>query len=489
MQWISIGLKRNSLLSDISSKYPGALIASWSNGNYEIVEFFCREPIAFSHIKSDLLKLAKKRTITLRNSFSSYHDLLVTQIRNKKSDSTNIQKIIKQQNGLVSFPVTFQKGSEFYRIIALRDDDVPEMLESIGKFGNLRIIQRLQIEEIPVEQSFTFSTSDLFSKITEKQATALLSAVSLGYYKVPRRTKFEDLARYSGVPRTTFETHVRKAESKIIGAISPYLSVRFGAQQPEPLMFSRAHGGHLTAKQFYNRTRSSTKEHALMVNEFFKAIKKGEYTIVEEMASSNPALVQEKDESGLSAVIVATYYGQPEIAKLLTSKGANLSVYEAAMVGETQVLKRLVQKDQSLATSYSTDGFTPLHLAAFFGSLDAARILIESGANVNAVAKNLMKVTPLHSSAARNQIEIASLLISNGADVNAKQENSYTALHAAAQNGNSQLAELLLKHGANLYAKTDEGETPLDMTRIEGPESGSKESREKVAKILENRAK
>lgn len=226
-------------------------------------------------------------------------------------------------------------------------------------------------------------------------------------------------------------------------------------------------------------------EDILTVSEFFKAIKKGESNKVEQMVLGNSALVHEKDESGLSAVIVATYYGQLNVAKFLISKGANLSVFEAAMTGESEVLKRLVQRDQNLATSYSNDGFTPLHLAAFFGNLEAARFLIEKGANVDAVAKNPMKVTPLHSAAARNQIEIASLLIDSGADVNAKQENSYTALHAAAQNGNLQLAELLLKHGANRNAKTDDGKTPLDMTRIEGPESGSKDSLEKVAKILE----
>ena len=74
-----------------------------------------------------------------------------------------------------------------------------------------------------------------------KQAQSLLIASNLGYYRFPRQARFEDISRKVGVPRTTYEDHVRKAENKIINAVAPYLSIYFGktvedqgSQSPRP---------------------------------------------------------------------------------------------------------------------------------------------------------------------------------------------------------------------------------------------------------------
>jgi hypothetical protein len=64
--------------------------------------------------------------------------------------------------------------------------------------------------------------------MTAKQAESLLVAVDSGYYSVPRKTRFDDIARRMGTPRTTYEEHVRKAESKVINSVAPYLSIYFG---------------------------------------------------------------------------------------------------------------------------------------------------------------------------------------------------------------------------------------------------------------------
>ncbi len=223
-------------------------------------------------------------------------------------------------------------------------------------------------------------------------------------------------------------------------------------------------------------------DHAL---EYFKAIKEGQLEKIKQMLENNPKLLNSKDESGMSGVIVASYYSHPKIVAYLVSKGATLDVFEASMVGDLSSMMNLLEHDKDLANAYSSDGFTPLHLAAFFGHMDAARFLVERRANINAIAKNSMKVTPLHSAVAHNQIEISELLISNGADVNAKQEHNFTPLHGAAQNGNVPLTNLLLRHGAKADVRTSDGKTPLDLTKEGGLEAGKKDDRELVAKILE----
>ena len=125
-----------------------------------------------------------------------------------------------------------------------------------------------------------------------------------------------------------------------------------------------------------------------------------------------------------------------------------------------------------------------LHLAAFFGHRQLAKLLVESGADVNAVSHNAQKVTPLHSAVASNQTEVSQLLVDSGADVNRKQEKDFTPLHGAAQNGNVEIARLLIRYKADVNAKLDDGRTPLALTKVEGKESGPREERKKVADLL-----
>jgi len=141
----------------------------------------------------------------------------------------------------------------------------------------------------------------------------------------------------------------------------------------------------------------------------------------------------------------------------------------------------------SKVNSFSADGFTALHFASFFGQLEAARYLIEKGADVNAVANNTMKVRPLHSAVAHDHVEISALLLEHGASVNARQEGGFVPIHAAAQNGSIRMTKLLLDNGADLNTKTAEGKTPLAIAAEDGAEAGPKAKRQALRRFLVQR--
>ncbi|MDQ2985032.1 MAG: ankyrin repeat domain-containing protein [Actinomycetota bacterium] len=137
-------------------------------------------------------------------------------------------------------------------------------------------------------------------------------------------------------------------------------------------------------------------------------------------------------------------------------------MFEAAALGRAERLRGLLDAEPELAAAWSSDGFTALHLAAFFGTPDAARALIDAGADVNAVARNSMRVQPLHSAAAARRTKTARLLVERGADVNARQEGGFAPIHAAAQNGDADLVDLLVAAGADAEARTDDGKSAAD---------------------------
>ena len=178
----------------------------------------------------------------------------------------------------------------------------------------------------------------------------------------------------------------------------------------------------------------------------------------------DPDLAGERNADGLSPVLYALYNGKQELVQPLLDANPPLDVFDAAAVGRTRGLEELLDAEPELVTAWSPDGFTALHLAAFFGQEDAAKILVERGAEVSLVARNAnIHVTPLHSAAAGSHPGIVKLLLEHGADPNAAQDGGFTPLHSAAQNDDRESAEALLDAGADPSLANDDGKTPADL--------------------------
>ena len=168
----------------------------------------------------------------------------------------------------------------------------------------------------------------------------------------------------------------------------------------------------------------------------------------------------------MSDLLQAVYQGDDAARDAILATRAPATVFEAAAVGDVATLDALLTDPGAVAD----DGFTPLHLAAFFRHPDAVRLLLERGAPVNVVASNAMKVQPLHSAAAGGDTECVRLLVEAGADVDARQEGGFAPLHASAQNGDAAAVEALLAAGADPSAPTDDGRTAADFAREAGHE-------------------
>jgi ankyrin repeat protein len=155
----------------------------------------------------------------------------------------------------------------------------------------------------------------------------------------------------------------------------------------------------------------------------------------------------------MSELLQAVYRGDHARADELLAANPKLDVFEAAAVGKVDRLRELLDEDPAGANAWADDGFQPLGLASFFGHVEAARLLVERGAEVNSASRNDMRVMPLHSAAATSdpdaRYELAKLLLENGADPNALQQDDYTPLMAADQHGDERLRELLVEHGAS----------------------------------------
>ena len=158
----------------------------------------------------------------------------------------------------------------------------------------------------------------------------------------------------------------------------------------------------------------------------------------------------------MTELLQALYRGDREQVDSLLARDPDLNVFEAAAFGRTDRLRELLDEHRSLANAYGDDGFQPLGLACFFGHVDAARLLLERGADPTTLGRNEhIKTNALHAAAAaentdeETRYELAELLLENGADPNISQgTNEFRAIDAARQNGDERLVELLIEHGA-----------------------------------------
>ena len=183
----------------------------------------------------------------------------------------------------------------------------------------------------------------------------------------------------------------------------------------------------------------------------FAAVGLGDRDRLKALLEERPDLVNARNEEGDSLLLAAAYSGRKDLFELLLEKGAGVNVFEASALGLSDRVGEFLGAEPSLANSYSHDGWTPLHLASFFGRKDVASVLLAHGADVNARSRSTRfakENTPLHAAAANRQVGVAELLIAHGADVNAKDGSGYTPLALAANSKNDLLVVILLEKGA-----------------------------------------
>ena len=201
---------------------------------------------------------------------------------------------------------------------------------------------------------------------------------------------------------------------------------------------------------------------------FHEDVKHGNLAAVSAALNEDPSLLDAPNESGQTAFVLAKYYRQENVADYLLSHNPTMDLFSGCIAGLTPYVLRQIDSNPELLEAHNKDGWTPLHLAAFFGHADLVKELLNRGVYTEIRSENSMRNTALHAAAAGRKLDIMRLLLENGADAGAKQEGGWTALHAAAQNGDREMLELLLAHGADLNDRADNQQCALDLALLKG---------------------
>jgi len=177
-----------------------------------------------------------------------------------------------------------------------------------------------------------------------------------------------------------------------------------------------------------------------------------------------------RDRDGVSLVLYCLYNGLQKNLATLTARGDALPLHEAAALGDVVAVEQALARSPDGLFLLSPDGWTALHLAAFFGREPVVRLLLARGADANLWGRAFERNLPLHAACAgrTGKPDVVRALIPATHDIDARQGGGWTPLMLAAANGMVDSVALLLDAGADRALTNDAGKTAVALAREHG---------------------
>lgn len=225
---IAFKLQHDCPYTLLSRDLPELTFAHWCNNRRDVLDVSCeaKDLAIFEELMKNIKVLERTLSVKImRKSFGTRSVQLVTTGCRCTMIGSAVSPHIERNNCLSMHPTFYKGGWEWYRILAFRQRDVKNLFRELDEFAKFEMISRRKIEDASVKDAFVISANSLLGELTQKQSSALLTAMARGYYEIPKRASTQEIAGTLKLPRTTYEEHLRKAESKVMKAVAPLLEL------------------------------------------------------------------------------------------------------------------------------------------------------------------------------------------------------------------------------------------------------------------------
>jgi len=225
--------------AELSGKYD-ATIVQWCNDATDVYEVRSKVREAVQGVVGELRRMAKgigNSRIRVMNFDEERSGLVLQDLSGcmcgralKSLGVSSVMRAIRRNRCVEVPPTAYKAGWEYHTALAFDPSDFKSLFATLEKLGQVEVTSKKTYKGA-ARESFTVSLPGLFSGLTSKQLDAYVTALDGGYYAVPRKTTIGKIASARRVARTTYGEHLRKAESKVAVAITPYLHIyEAGAQ-------------------------------------------------------------------------------------------------------------------------------------------------------------------------------------------------------------------------------------------------------------------
>jgi len=204
-------------LVDLSARFPGAPFYAWCVRDRLVLEAPTREPELLDSIERYL----REAGVGIVSSVGSPRGRVF--LLYPHFDSTEgLNPVFEQSHCHLAPPWADLDGWGYFRIVSFGGEDARRLLRAVSRRGTIEVLRKA---ELPLEAlATTVWSHSPGGGLTRRQVEALVQAHRTGYYRTPRLTTTEGIARSMGVTRSTLEGHLRVAENRLIESVVPYVT-------------------------------------------------------------------------------------------------------------------------------------------------------------------------------------------------------------------------------------------------------------------------
>ena len=220
---LSLRFQHHCPYSDVSRKFPTARISLWDNLQKEFLDVRSTGSKDWLEMNAELESLARikgSRILRKTSDGRGYHFMIMTCACERKGTTLDW---IMENDCLFIPPIQFFGGWETYHAVSFEKGAAKKLLAKFSSKGKAEIEALNRVDAGTLSQSSFMPLMDPLSTMTPMQVSALATSMAMGYYRRPRRTSTGKIAASLRVPRTTFQDHRKKAESKLMAALAPYV--------------------------------------------------------------------------------------------------------------------------------------------------------------------------------------------------------------------------------------------------------------------------
>jgi predicted DNA binding protein len=228
-------LEHDLPFNNLSKMFPDASISRWCNLQVDILEISSQKVGEIEQVERALSQMLRSLSAKLIH-VSSYSQRSLEAVINCRCALNNSSvSIIEASNCIPVMPVTYKGGHESCEILAFNSRDVKRAIDNLSRVGKVEVESQGSVLRPSARSSLTIGVDDFFGELTQKQLDALVQSIEMGYYSFPKNKTIAEMASVLKVPPSTFEEHLRKAEIKIMRAISPYAKMARSASSEKPV--------------------------------------------------------------------------------------------------------------------------------------------------------------------------------------------------------------------------------------------------------------
>jgi uncharacterized protein len=217
----------------------------------------------------------------------------------------------------------------------------------------------------------------------------------------------------------------------------------------------------------------------------------GDVKRVSALLDHDASLISATTMLGSTAIHAAHHSGRFDVVSLLLSRGRPFDATLMAELGLAGELQTALEGTPALVKEFNPAGSTLLHGACYWGNVEAARLLLDRGADPNlATTDSFLQIRPLGCAVASPDVPnpsedeavvlaLVDLLLDHGADVNGRRRDGMTALHSAGYRGHLAVIRRLVERGGDPAIRANDatgahaGQTPSETALSQGQETAA----------------